>query len=515
MQHSDISIIIVHWNTPEILRKQLQLLKTGRLLQIIVVDNNSSQPVDWITDEFPHIQVIQNKTNKGYSFACNQGALASKNEWLIFLNPDVEIRPSHMDQLIKFTEKNNLDACSPYTSEGYHKPLPTLLSLLVEFTPLNKYIPLSVFKEKSLFGGCLLIKRKSFMAIGGWDERFFLWFEDGDLTKRLIQLGYKTGWASIPLSHKGGASFDLLDTQLKRDIFFYSMEVYGYKYFNAFEKYIIGFIKRHYSKRKTLPILSEGVSITIPNMKEQLLTRFFEKNASVLPEISELIIVSSTLHSYSIWKWREQFPQVRFISIGKNRGFTQTVNIGLRAATTKWNGTVNDDVTISPDCITKCIEKTYEQVGSLNPIVYQSDGEIESGGIRILAKGKAIPNNKIPIKAKPFVTDATNGAAVLYRQEALNKVGIFDERLGSYLEDIELSLRLTRAGYLHMVIPTASIIHDKHATSAEVFGRKKRWYDFRNWIYIILIHWGIRKFVLNLSDILFERMRNLSGAIKN
>ena len=73
MINSSVSIIIVHWNTPDVLKAQLKLL-CGFEGEIIVVDNNSADNVDWIKNEFSKVKFIQNKINHGYAFACNQGA---------------------------------------------------------------------------------------------------------------------------------------------------------------------------------------------------------------------------------------------------------------------------------------------------------------------------------------------------------------------------------------------------------------------------------------------------------
>ena len=82
-------------------------------------------------------------------------------------------------------KNDRLDAASPNPgSTNYQKPLPSLLSLLVEFTPLNRLYNFKNFITlRTLFGGCLLIKRLVLKKLGGWDEKFFLWFEDSDLTK--------------------------------------------------------------------------------------------------------------------------------------------------------------------------------------------------------------------------------------------------------------------------------------------------------------------------------------------
>ena len=233
-----------------------------------------------------------------------------------------------------------------------------------------------------------------------------------------------------------------------------------------------------------------------------------------------MIVVTSAINNQEVWQWREKYPQVRFIVIDKNDGFAPTVNIGFRVSTGRWIGTVNDDVVMKINWIKDCLLETDEKIGSINPIIYKEDGTIESASIKILAQGKAVPiayfdhdrckNTQSPI----ILTDATNAAAVIYSKKALNQVGIFDERFGSYLEDIDLSLRLSRAGYKNVVSLKSAVTHTGQS-SLKNLGWKKNFLDFKNWILVILKNWGIKKIILNFPGILIERFRNLSGIIKS
>lgn len=518
-----ISVVIVHWNTPEFLKKQLQgLYKFLLNLEIIVVDNASNTSLSWMKREFPSIILIQNKLNRGYAFACNQGVVKSRGDWLFFLNPDVEISRQQIEQLINYAQINQLDAfCPTPNSNDYHRPLPSWMSLVVEFTPLNKIIPLRIFRKKTLFGGCLLIKKYVLMSLGGWDERFFLWFEDSDLTARLLKANYKIGWAQVSINHIGAGSFKMLNEQFKRDVFFHSMNIFAKKHFSIFGKIIVGLIRKKYSKRNLLPEIQNGVIITVPNMKIELLEIFFKANKHVLSEIDELIVVTSALNSQTVWEWRKKYPQVRFIPIIKNEGFASTVNVGFRVASGKWVATVNDDVVLSNDWIKQCLLYSDRETGSINPLIYKQDKKIESAGVKISPQGKAFtlkPNNFSSDRVKSRNTcqevDATNAAAVIYAREALNKVGLFDEKFGSYLEDLDLSLRLSRNGYKNLVSSKSSVIHQGQSSSINLRA-KKQFLDFKNWIYVIIKNWGIKKIILNLPGIIGERLRNLSGIVKN
>lgn len=510
-----IAIIIVHWNTPDLLQKQLDgLIASQQNLNIVVVDNASEKSIAWIKKQYQSILFIENKINRGYASACNQGAMQTIGEWLLFLNPDVAITKVQIETMVAYAEKHQLVAVSPRSSSNdYNKPMPSWMSLLVEFTPLHLFIPLRFFSSKTLTGGCLLIKKDVLISIGGWDERFFLWFEDSDLTYRLKKNGFCSGCTPILIDHRGGASFTHLDKQYKRDIFFHSMSVYAKKHFNCWGRLIMWLIKNKYSSRKILPAIGCHTSITIPNMKEMLLADFFSHNSQYLSEIDELIVVSSGLNHKTIWQWRRAYPSVRFIPIEKNNGFAATVNIGLSVSTGLWIGTINDDVVLEKNWIERCLACAQKNTGALNPVIYKKDGTVESAGISILKKGKAEPYTMVSPLIKCVNVDAANAAAVLYNKEALNKIGLFDERFGSYLEDIDMSLRLHRQGYKNTVALNAKIVHCGQSTS-QTMGWKKNLLDARNWIYVIGKNWQLSDFFLHGYSILLERIRNLYGIVK-
>lgn len=512
------TIIIVHWNTPDLLRKQLAKLSLEKDIQIIVVDNHSQKSLSWLKIQSPSVTLIENEINRGYAFACNQGAAIAEDEWLLFLNPDVEIDPGQVFQLIDLARSNDLLAASPVpSSEDYHKSIPSPLSLLAEFSLLGKILPKKTFsRHKTLTGGCLLIKNKVLKELGGWDERFFLWFEDSDLTLRLIQNNYRIGYVDVKVKHSGGATFRHLDEQLKKDIFFNSMIVFAKKHFSHVGQFIAQVIKKYYSQRKLLPRIEKVVNITVPNIQLDLLDSFLQYNKLFIstPGV-EFIVVTSSIAFSDFFAWKKQFPSIRLIPIEKNRGFASTVNIGFRVSSGRWVGTVNDDVTLAPNWIEKLLRYVDDKTGSLNPIIYRSEKNIESAGIHILKKGKAEPIRDDHLRdGRPKVVDATNAAAVIYNKEILNQVGLFDEKFGSYLEDIDLSLRINRGGYKNVVCPDVKIVHAGQSTSKHI-GSKKNVYDFKNWILVIIKNWTLQDLVFNFPVIFLERLRNLSGIFKS
>ena len=228
-----------------------------------------------------------------------------------------------------------------------------------------------------------------------------------------------------------------------------------------------------------MPDLDDSICLVVPNVKKNLLDDFLKNNEIYQKSNIQVIIVTSALNTREFLTYKRKYPTIRFIRIDKNKGFASTVNVGLKACTGKWIGTVNDDTEAHEDWSTICTERAPRQTGSINPVIRSTNGDIESVGIRVLAKGKAEPIIEYDSDKKFVHVDATNGAAVIYKKVALEKVGLFDERFGSYLEDIDLSLRLSRGGFGNYVITQTSLIHMKHQTSNTVFTWQKQYLDLK------------------------------------
>lgn len=508
----NVSIVIIHYKSVEYLQKSLTRLQSGNIFDITVVDNNSGQSLAGLKRKFPDVNWIENEGNRGFSFAANQGALAADGRWILFLNPDVMMSSSEVTELFHYAEKEHLDAVSPsFDDARYQKPVPSIDTLLSEFTPLHM-ISHKTTRQKTLVGGCLLIKRKVLEQLGGWDERFFLWFEDSDLTQRLLNHNYKVGFAPFSVEHIGGTSVNQLKEHVRRRFFFHSMDIYARKHFPLIQQKILRkLVINRFSTHQGYPISNLGTSWVVPNMRIEILKDFLSINHDLLKN-QEIIVVSSALNTKNVWNFRKEYPSVRFIPIGRNKGFSSTVNIGFRVSTTAAVGTVNDDVILNKDSLPS-LEKAFKpEMGSLNPVVYNMEEHVESAGIKVLKKGKAVTITTLP-KDPITVVPATNAACVLYNATALEEVGLFDEKFGSYLEDVDLSLRLRRNGFLNVVVKKSRVIHAQHSTSKH-FSRYKRYLDLKNWWLVVLKNWTVTDLAQHFPFILLERMRNISGFIK-
>lgn len=231
---SHLSIIIVTWNSQEFIEKCLQSIleaKGSIDLETIVVDNASQDGTIKIIEKFkPEVRLISNQTNFGYARGNNQGIDVAKGEYILLLNPDVELQKNTLSLMLDFMEKHQeIDAVAPQllNLDGSVQPscreFPDFSTLFWEFSGLSYLFPKSrtagawrmgYFDFQSPrevdqpMGSCLLLRRKVLEKVGVLDERFPIFFNDVDLCYRIKQSGGKLFfWPEAKaLHHRGGST---------------------------------------------------------------------------------------------------------------------------------------------------------------------------------------------------------------------------------------------------------------------------------------------------------------------
>ena len=229
----DVSIVIVSLNTREVLRECLQSIRreTRSLrVQTIVVDNGSRDgSQDMVEHEFPEVSLIRSTVNLGFGGANNVGFQSASGRYIVLLNSDafltdgaLELSVRHMDQ----DPKAGVGGGRLLGRDGSLQPsgrlFPTLLDDLIVRSGLAARFPHSRFfgrfdrtwastmepAEVDWVPGAFSIIRPEVLAVvGPFDPRFFLYYEEVDLCKRVKQLGYSVCyWPDISVIHIGGES---------------------------------------------------------------------------------------------------------------------------------------------------------------------------------------------------------------------------------------------------------------------------------------------------------------------
>jgi GT2 family glycosyltransferase len=269
-----VSIIYVNYKSINLIRKSIQSLKNIETpLEIIVIDNSSSCTAHNLSND-RRIKIISLDKNYGFAKACNIGAQNSRGEYLFFLNPDTYVFNKAVDSLLDFLTEEPLAAVSPRIWWDHEKtlllPPPDSQNITdwahYQLAPKKPYYELFLKKYikwivdywrtdritqmKILSGAALMIKKEIFFNIGMFDENFELYFEDTDISRRLLDSGYKlyiVPGAEIAHYHNQSAK---LVSKKARSLFEQSMLIYLKKHYPLYSDRHFASIGRYTSSLK-------------------------------------------------------------------------------------------------------------------------------------------------------------------------------------------------------------------------------------------------------------------------
>ncbi len=277
------------------------------------------------------------------------------------------------------------------------------------------------------------------------------------------------------------------------------------------------------------------VSVIIPTFNGlQSLKQFFPSVVKAIRKIPkyEIIIVDNGSTDKTA-QWVESHKElIYYIQLQHNTGFTGACNEGARQANGKYLLFLNNDCELKPSTIEKMyyfLEENKKYIAT-QPVIYTKKETVEQVGYVVdLTIGKAYPVTDTqffesdeavmyPIgKSKIDFTDnyvyGLSGTCLLLRRTIFEKTGKFDETFHSYLEDVDLFIRLALQGCKYYPTLNASCTHAHMATSKKM-GSYKEQHDLTNWIRIIAKSYPTAYLVKHFPRILFERLRNGSGLLK-
>ena len=212
--YNDLTLIMVTYRSEFLVKKNLNILKK---FKTIIVDNSNSNHLNAIVKDFKNIKIIISKKNLGYGKAANLAISYAKTPLILTVNPDLILNTDGIQKLINeyHKDEDNIGILSPslYNEEMQRRTNGTV-------TYLNQLKGKKVFNNSNnlpegnmccefLEGCCYLINRNFFNKLGGFDERFFMYFEDTDLCDRSIKKGkYIMEVPSSKFIHIGNSSSD-------------------------------------------------------------------------------------------------------------------------------------------------------------------------------------------------------------------------------------------------------------------------------------------------------------------
>jgi len=234
----EVDIVIVNWNAGDLLYSAVEPLMRPSIqcdsivANVFVVDNASTDgSQNKVLAAFPSVGMVHNTFNQGFARACNQGAAEGSADYILFLNPDAALQPSELRAMLEFMAEpvsSNIAVLGPQVRNasgnvertcarspllrhflcrafGLHQ---ILSSKYADFA-MREFDHLSSLHVDQVIGACILTRRAVFEALGGFDERFFVYFEEVDYCRRVRESGWRVYFRSENyVTHVGNGTTD-------------------------------------------------------------------------------------------------------------------------------------------------------------------------------------------------------------------------------------------------------------------------------------------------------------------
>jgi GT2 family glycosyltransferase len=241
----DISVIIPNYRSEGYLEKNIISVseKIGRVadIEIILVNNDGKEKLENIKKSFENVKIIDRGENIGFGAAINLGAKMAQGKYLFFLNPDCEIIAGDARQIIDLFEADKSigilgcqlvgdDSQIQKWSAGTEMTISNLIRNNLGF-PGGQKIWESKKKIRASWvaGTAMFVKKGLFDEIGGFDEKYFMYFEDVDLCKRAEEAEKKTMYSpNFKVRHFGGGSYE--DKRIQKRHYYDSQRHYFKKH---------------------------------------------------------------------------------------------------------------------------------------------------------------------------------------------------------------------------------------------------------------------------------------------
>lgn len=256
----DLSIIIVNWNTKDLLKQCLTSLDenlTELPHEIYVVDNGSTDgSTVMVRSEFPQVNLIENGKNLGFAQANNIAMRAALGRFFLLLNSDTLVKKGAIEGLLKTMENNpsiGIAGLQLLNGDGtLQNSICSFPSLLTELT--NKSLLRFLFPAKypgkehkittpievdAIIGSCMLVRREAVDAVGLLDEDYFFFFEETDWCARMQRAGWKVVFdPRYSIFHLQGKSAARINTRARIE-YWRSRYTYFQKHFGVVSQYIL------------------------------------------------------------------------------------------------------------------------------------------------------------------------------------------------------------------------------------------------------------------------------------
>ena len=206
-----VSAIVLNYRTPRYVLQCVEALKAQKIpMEILVIDNHSQdESIQWIRNRLksdPAVRIFESSENRGYAGGNALAITQARGKYLLIINPDNALAPGALQIMVDAMEKDPVvgiiapkliheDGTVRDSVRRFPSPLDVVFKRSgIRHPRVRRYLALDEDPDKArdvdwAVGACLLIRRDLYEELGGFDKRFFLFFEDIDLCRRCWNAG--------------------------------------------------------------------------------------------------------------------------------------------------------------------------------------------------------------------------------------------------------------------------------------------------------------------------------------
>jgi len=259
MNPATVHVVIVNWNSGAQLRECLQsfaaVADDDVAARVTVIDNASTDGSSEGLEASMPLAVVRNADNRGFGAACNQGAAGSEADFLLFLNPDTRLMPGSFAEPVRYLRarenetvgiggiqlvdadgrvaRNTARAPTAWSMVGNSVGLDRLAPRLFPPHFVTEWAHDQTRTVDQVMGAFFLVRRSLFEALGGFDERFFVYYEDLDFSVRARAQGWRSVYLSTAQAFHRGQGTTEGATARRTFYFCRSRILYARKHFGA------------------------------------------------------------------------------------------------------------------------------------------------------------------------------------------------------------------------------------------------------------------------------------------
>ncbi len=320
-----LSVIIVNYNVKYFLEQCLcsvMMAVKNMEAEIFVIDNNSTDGSEtFFTGKFPAVNFIWNKENLGFGKANNQAIALAKGDYVLFLNPDTIVPEDCFENCLRFFQLNKdagalgihmIDGAGKFLKES-KRAFPSPLTSLFKLSGLTRLFPRSKLFAKYhlghlsenenhevdvLAGAFIMMPKNVLDKVTGFDEQFFMYGEDVDLSYRIQKSGYKNYYfAGSSIIHFKGESTKKGSLNYVR-MFYKAMSLFVKKHYSGTRAGLFNFLVQFailtrallsatgkLLKKIGLPLLDAGIILTSFWIIKFLWSKYIRQEVNYSPEM--------------------------------------------------------------------------------------------------------------------------------------------------------------------------------------------------------------------------------------